>query len=164
MELLRRYSVRLRQGYGGQAGFSFLEIMIAIIIIGILAAVVIPEIQDRSQQAKEAAAKETLQIMRNAIGCYAARHGGIAPGYPGNNPTLFVFEPEFYQRMLRDGYITTRPENPFNHLTTIKMIKNDDPLPAAATGQYGWIYKPLIKTFKIDWPGTDSHGVPYYDY
>jgi len=155
MELLRRYS----------DGFSFFEIMIAIVIIGILAAVVIPEIQDRSQQAKEAAAKETLQIMRNAIGCYAAKNGGIAPGYPNNNPTLpGPLEGTFYLKMLKNGYITTRPENPFNHLTTIKMIKNDNPLPVAATGQYGWIYKPLIKTFKIDWLGTDSQGISYYDY
>ena len=44
------------------------------------------------------------------------------------------------------------------------MIKNNDPLPAAATGQYGWICKPATKTFKIDTPGNDSHGAPYYGY
>ena len=154
MELLRRYS----------DGFSFFEIMIAIVIIGILAAVVIPEIQDRSQQAKEAAAKETLQIMRNAIECYAARNGGIAPGYPGNHTNVIPYETIFYLQMLKYGPLTTRPQNPFNDLTTIKMIHNDAFLPPTATGQYGWIYKPATKTFKIDWPGTDSHGVPYYDY
>lgn len=146
------------------AGFSFFEILIVIAIIGILAAIAIPEFLDRSQQAKESAAKETLQITRNAIERYAAKHGGITPGYAGNNTNAPVSESTFYVRMLTDGYLITRPENPFNNLKTIKMVKNNESLPIAATGQYGWIYKPATKTFKIDWPGKDSQGESYYDY
>jgi type II secretory pathway pseudopilin PulG len=135
-----------------------------IAIIGILAAIAIPEFLDRSQQAKESAAKENLQITRNAIERYAAKNGGIAPGYIFNNPEAPVFEAEFCIRMVRNGYLTNRPENPFNNLITIKMIQNNESLPATATGQYGWIYKTETKTFKIDWPGKDSQGVSYYDY
>lgn len=145
-------------------GFTLVEILIVAAIIGILAAIVIPEFQDYLQQAKESAAKETLQITRNAIERYAAKNGGIAPGYLGNNTEAPMLEVEFYLRMLKDSYIITRPKNPFNNLTTIKMINNADELPAAATGAYGWIYKPLTKTFKMDWPGNDSQGVSYYSY
>jgi prepilin-type N-terminal cleavage/methylation domain-containing protein len=154
MDLLRRHNV----------GFSFFEILIAIAIVGILAAIAIPEFLDRSQQAKESAAKEDLQIIRHAIECCAAKNGGIAPGYPGNNPEAPVFEGAFYVRMLNYNYLTNKPENPFNNLTTIKMVKNNESLPIAATGQYGWIYKAETKTFKIDWPGNDSQGESYYDY
>jgi len=154
MDLSRRHN----------AGFSFVEILIVVAIIGILAAIAIPEILDRSQQAKETAAKENLQIIRQAIECYAAKNGGIAPGYSFNNPKAPVNEAEFYLKMIKSGRLTARPENPFNNLITIKMIENDESLPATATGQYGWIYKTETKTFKIDWPGKDSQGVPYYDY
>jgi len=145
-------------------GFTLFEILIAIAIVGILAAIVIPEFLDRSQQAKETTAKENLQIIRNAIERYAAKNGGIAPGYPSNNPAAPVYEGAFYVKMLNYNYLTNKPENPFNNLTTIKMIKNNESLPIAATGQYGWIYKAETKTFKIDWPGNDSQGESYYDY
>jgi prepilin-type N-terminal cleavage/methylation domain-containing protein len=145
-------------------GFTLVEILIVIAVLGILAAVVVPLYQDNTQKAKESAAKQTLQIVRNAIELYAAKNSGIAPGYPANNINAPVFETEFYLRMLKDGYLVARPKNPFNQLTTIKMIKNDESLPETAAGTYGWFYKPLTKTFKIDWPGSDSQGVPYYDY
>jgi len=154
MDLLRRHN----------AGFSFFEILIAIAVIGIIAAIVFPEIQDRSQQAKESAAKENLQIVRQAIECYAAQHGGIGPGYPGNNPHIVPLEGEFYSRLVMDGYLMSRAQNPFNNLKTVRIIKDNESLPAAATGQYGWIYKPATKTFKIDAPDNDSQGALYYDY
>jgi len=154
MDLLRRHN----------AGFSFFEILIAIAVIGIIAAIVIPEFLDRSQQAKESAAKENLQIVRQAIERYAAKNNGIGPGYPSDKTYLPILESAFYSRMINDGYLTTKAQNPFNNLTTIKMITKDESLPIAATGQYGWIYKATTKTFKIDWPGTDSQGESYYDY
>ena len=144
--------------------FTLVEILIVIAVLGILAALVVPQFQEYSQQAKESAARQTLRIVRGAIERYAAKNSGIAPGYPSNNVNAPVFEVEFYLRMLKDGYLITRPQNPFNNLTTIRMIKNVDEFPAAADGTYGWIYKPLTKTFKIDWPGSDSQGILYYDY
>jgi prepilin-type N-terminal cleavage/methylation domain-containing protein len=151
---------KLRRKYG----FSLTEILIVVAILGILAAVVLPLYQNNTQKARESAAKQTLQIVRNAIELYASKNNGIAPGYPGNNINAPVVDIEFYLKMLKGGYLASRPKNPFNQLTTIKMIKNVDSMPATATGTYGWIYKPLTKTFKIDRPGSDSQGVPYYDY
>jgi prepilin-type N-terminal cleavage/methylation domain-containing protein len=145
-------------------GFTLIEILIVAAIIGILAAIAIPEFLDSSQQAKETAAKENLQIIRNAIERYAAKNGGTAPGYSFNNPTAPVLEAEFCIQLVKKGYLINRPENPFNNLITIKMVKNNESLPIAATGQYGWIYKPATKTFKIDWPDKDSQGESYYDY
>jgi prepilin-type N-terminal cleavage/methylation domain-containing protein len=151
---------KLRRKYG----FSLTEILIVVAILGILAAVVLPLYQNNTQKARESAAKQTLQIVRNAIELYASKNNGIAPGYPGNNINAPVVDIEFYLKMLKGGYLASRPKNPFNQLTTIKMIKNVDSMPATATGQYGWIYKPLTKTIKLDWPNTDSQGVLYYDY
>ncbi|RKY11715.1 MAG: hypothetical protein DRP65_03460, partial [Planctomycetota bacterium] len=46
--------------------FSLVELLIVVAILGILAAIVVPEFQTYTQQAKEAAAKDNLRILRNA--------------------------------------------------------------------------------------------------
>ena len=66
-------------------GFSLVEILIVVAILGILAAIVLPEFQAHTQQAKEAAAKDNLRILRQQIELYAAQHNGLAPGYIGAN-------------------------------------------------------------------------------
>ena len=68
--------------------FTLIEILIVVAVLGILAALVIPEIQDYSQEAKESNAKANLRILRNAIERYAVEHDGLPPGYPADNPAL----------------------------------------------------------------------------
>ena len=148
-----------------KSGFTLIEILIVVAILGIMAAIVIPLYEDNRQRAMESAAKENLRVLRNAVELYAARNGGIAPGYPANNiNSPLVTENNFYLAMLSQGYIYAKAENPLNGLTTIKMIKNAEQFPIAATGGYGWVYKPQTKTLKLDWPGEDSQGTLYFNY
>jgi prepilin-type N-terminal cleavage/methylation domain-containing protein len=144
--------------------FSLVELMIVAAIIGILAAIVVPQFQSHSTEAKEAAAKNNLNLLRAAIELYAARHTGIAPGYPGDNTSIAPLEVEFKLDVLKGGYLKTMPKNSFNNLDTLNMIPNGGAFPADATGQYGWVYQPQSKTIRLDWPGTDRKGVRYYDY
>lgn len=144
--------------------FSLVELLIVIAIIGILAAIVIPEFQTHTQQAKETAAKDILRILRNSIELYAVQHNGIPPGYVDNEPLLAPLPGAFEFQMVGGNYLNALPANPFNHLDTLEMILNGESLPVDATGGFGWIYKPQTKTIKLDWPGTDSRGIRYYDY
>lgn len=144
--------------------FTLVEILIVVSILGILAAIVLPEFQSHTLQAAEAAAKDNLRILRQQIGLYVVQHDDVAPGYPGNNPALMSMEAYFKLGMIRDNYITDMPDNSFNDLRTIKMIQNNESMPAAATGEYGWIYKPASRDIRLDWPGSDSDGNSYYDY
>jgi prepilin-type N-terminal cleavage/methylation domain-containing protein len=146
--------------------FTLVEVLIVVAILGILAAIVLPQFQSHTQQARESAAKENLRILRNAIELYAARHNGVPPGYPHNDPgqetphlAQFMF-----QMLTNEHYINVIPENPFNGYSTLRIIGNEEQLPAEATGEFGWIYKAATKTIKLDWPGTDSAGALYFDY
>jgi len=56
------------------------------------------------------------------------------------------------------------PHNAFNGLKTIREIWDGEEFPSQATGNYNWIYQANTKTVKLDWPATDSSGVPYIHY
>lgn len=146
--------------------FTLVEILIVVAILGILAAVTMPAVKDYAQQAKESAAKDNLRILRNAIGLYAAQHGGIAPGYPNDDPSQTPNRVTLANQLLSGKYFNQLPGNPFNGKAFLqtKMVGNNDPFPDPPTGNFAWIYKPATKEIRLDWPGTDKNGVRCYDY
>ncbi len=149
--------------------FSLVEVLIAVAILGILAAVVVPTFQEHAQRAKESAAKDNLRIFRNAIELYAARHDGIAPGYMNSDPSQIAGRVFLEVQMVMPEwgkYLSELPENPFNGISKVEVLQDDEDFPAAPvdTDVYGWIYKPATKTIKLNWPGTDSVGIAYFDY
>ena len=63
-----------------QSGFTLVEMIIVIIIMGIMAAVVIPQIGTTSDDAKLSAVKQDLTSMRNAVEIYYSQHNSAYPG------------------------------------------------------------------------------------
>jgi prepilin-type N-terminal cleavage/methylation domain-containing protein len=57
-----------------EKGFTLIELVMIIVILGILAAVAIPKYQDLSDEAREAAARGALGGVRSAITIYYANH------------------------------------------------------------------------------------------
>ena len=162
--------------------FSLVELMIVVAVLGILAAFVVPQFQSHSTQAKESTAKSNLRILRSAIELYTTQHKDIPPGYPNGNVTAQPSEQTLTEQLCwssnRSGqtsqqpaagfelgpYIRSFPSNPFNGLSSVKIVGNSEGLPANATGNFGYIYKPAIKTIRLDWPETDKDGILYYNY
>jgi prepilin-type N-terminal cleavage/methylation domain-containing protein len=145
--------------------FSLVELMIVVAVIGILAAMVVPKVQDYSAQAREAAAKENLQILRGVIELYASKHNGIPPGYMNDDPVAHPAPNAWFATtQLADSHLLRAiPKNPFNGMATLWCLPNNTDFPSA-TGAFGYIYKPATKTIKLDASGADSKGVNYSDY
>jgi len=152
--------------------FSLVELLIVISVLGILAAIVLPTLQSHSQKAKEAAAKDNLRILRNAIELYAIHHNDTPPGYNNNDSTT---TPNYWH-LFSQLVVTTRslpniPRNPFNGIRVIRVLENDavldeDAFTLYGPDMYGWIYHPASRTIKLHWHGvdTDSEEQKFFDY
>ena len=60
-------------------GFTLVEILIVVIILGILAAIVIPQFTNASQDARKSSLKSTVQSVRSQIELYKLQHGDQLP-------------------------------------------------------------------------------------
>jgi general secretion pathway protein G len=89
-------------------GFTLVEILIVVVILGILAAIVIPQFTNASTEAKVANLKSNLQTVRAQLELYKLRHDDTPPA----TPAAFVTE-----MTTKDAngmcYLPAIPVNPF---------------------------------------------------
>jgi len=63
------------------SGFTLVEILIVVVILGILAAIVIPQFTEASTEAKTSSLCTDLQTMRSQIELYKIQHNDTPPAF-----------------------------------------------------------------------------------
>jgi len=126
-------------------GFTLVEILIVVIILGILAAVVIPQFTEASNDARASAMNSDLQTVRSQIELYKIQHNDTLP----TDDTTIVAQ--LTSKTLVDGtvdaagtfgpYLQAFPTNPYTSTNTVGAV-------AAAT--QGWIYVADTGSFTAD--------------
>ena len=159
--------------------FTLVELLIVIIILGMLSAIIVPKFSNASVEARESMLRENIRILRNQIATYRAQHWETAPGYDaGGNISEQTFIDQMTMFTDEHGntndiggaafpygpYLLEIPENPINARADMNLIMDDAAMPAQATDNTGWIFKPQEIIFRANSIGSDFNGTEYYSY
>jgi type IV pilus assembly protein PilA len=77
---MKRFIAKVSKSFkGGEKGFTLIELLIVIVILGVLAAAIIPNLSKFIGSGEVGAANAELASVRTAIGAYQADHDGDLP-------------------------------------------------------------------------------------
>ncbi|MCL6704245.1 type II secretion system major pseudopilin GspG [Pseudomonas sp. T1.Ur] len=100
--------------YRAQRGFTLIEIMVVVVIIGVLGAIVVPQFMSRPDQAKATAARTDIQAIATALEMYRLDNSSYPSTQqglealskrPAGTPAASNWNPQ--------GYLKNRPVDPW---------------------------------------------------
>ncbi len=113
-----------------ERGFTFIEIMVVVAILAILAALVVPRIMGRTDEAKRTAAKVQIRNIEGALQLYKLDNGVYPSTEQGlkaliEKPSVGVIP----KKWKIGGYLPKLPEdpwgNPYKYLSPSPNLKGD---------------------------------------
>jgi general secretion pathway protein G len=111
MAMAANHSVRRRRG--GERGFTLIELMVVMAVIGLLAAIAIPSYVHTIKRANEAVLKEDLHTMRTAIDSYTVDKEKA---------------PQGLDDLVQAGYLKTVPIDPMTSRNDTWITSESDTL------------------------------------
>jgi len=142
-------STRVRQG------FTLIEILIVVVILGILAAIVIPQFTDASQEAASSNLRSQLQTIRSQIELYNVQN----PATPFDAATPLA---TFWDDLVHGNYLQSEPTNP---LTANPAVNNPSGVAAAPAvgGAWLWMESSPGDTWTLNVYAVDVDGALFSD-
>jgi type IV pilus assembly protein PilA len=83
---------KLRERSHSESGFTLVELLVVMLIIGLLAAIAIPSFFNQREKANDAQAKENAHTAQVAMETYATDNGGSYAGVAANGSQLKTIE------------------------------------------------------------------------
>ncbi|HID8536125.1 TPA: type II secretion system major pseudopilin GspG [Stenotrophomonas maltophilia] len=96
-----------------QQGFSLIEIMVVVVIIGILAALIVPRLMDRPDQARVVAARQDIAALMQALKLFKLDNGRYPSAEQGLQ--VLVKPPQGSGAMPITPYLDRLPNDPWGH-------------------------------------------------
>ena len=110
-------AMRQRMTGPGSRGFTLIEIMLVVVIIGALAAMVVPRLTGRSEQAKNAVAKADIEaLLATALKLYELDNGNFPTTSQGLEALLKKPMSSPVPTNWNGPYIEKRPVDPWGRL------------------------------------------------
>ncbi|MBC8468412.1 MAG: prepilin-type N-terminal cleavage/methylation domain-containing protein [Planctomycetes bacterium] len=108
-----------------KSGFTLVEILIVVVILGILAAIVIPQFTEASTEAKLSSLCTDLQTLRSQIELYKVQHNDTPPSF-ANFTAQMTGQTDITGAVGTDfgPYMQKIAVNQFNNLATISNDGN----------------------------------------
>lgn len=96
------------------AGFTLIEVMVVVVILGILSAIVVPKIMSRPEQARMVKVKQDILAIQSALDLYKLDNGRYPTTEQGldalvNKPTASPLPNNWKS----DGYLQKVPQDPW---------------------------------------------------
>ncbi|MDA1016328.1 MAG: prepilin-type N-terminal cleavage/methylation domain-containing protein [Planctomycetota bacterium] len=128
-----------------RSGFTLVELVVVVLIIGILAAAAAPKMFDTANEAKDSSAEQSLSVIRDAIELYKAENGS----YPGTDEATFKAGLDTF---LRGKSFPTCPVG--NKDDTVRVQTSGAAL--TVSGTQSWAYDNLTGELIINFTGYDN--------
>lgn len=131
-----------------RSAFTLVEILIVVVILGILAAIVVPQFSKAVMQSSETATYDQLAKIRRALAYYYATNDSQ---YPTLAPGIGTWGP------LMPAYMRTPPENSWVGTGNSRVIILGTGPDTAYQTNYAWIYdQALGEVWAGGFDGTDN--------
>ena len=136
-------------------GFTLVELVVVVLILGIVAAVAAPRVVGTSRQAEEASLRRSLALFRDSVETHRARNGGRLPGEAGTEADL---------KADLAPYLRKFPANAVKKSGTVAVQTTGVPFTGTVGGGSGWRYDNVSGEVVANSNGTASDGRRYYQW
>ena len=106
-------------------GFTLVEILIVVVIIGILAAIVVPKFTNMVGDSRTTAMADQLRQVRTVIQLYRLQHTDQSPGLLAADWTDLTQAKPNASGIMCGPYLTSVPKNPLNNFSDVAVVGTD---------------------------------------
>jgi len=121
-----------------RSGFTLVEILIVVVILGILAAIVVPQFTNAANDARDANVATQVTTIESQLDLWAARNNGTYPDLTSIGET--------FEDLVDEGYFKDEPTNPYTGSSSVVANSTFDDDDVGVTFYHspgstdGWVY------------------------